>query len=107
MTYVVTENCIKCKYTDCVEVCPVDCFHEGPNILVIDPDECIDCTLCVAECPVNAIYAEDDLPENQKQFTQLNAELAKKWPVIVEKKPGPDDAAQWENVPDKLKYLER
>lgn len=107
MTYVVTENCIKCKYTDCVEVCPVDCFHEGPNILVIDPDECIDCTLCVAECPVNAIYAEDDLPENQKQFTQLNAELAKKWPVIVEKKPGPDDAAQWEDVPDKLKYLER
>ena len=107
MTYVVTESCIKCKYTDCVEVCPVDCFHEGPNILVIDPDECIDCTLCVAECPVNAIYAEDDLPENQKQFTQLNAELAKKWPVIVEKKPGPDDAAQWENVPDKLKYLER
>ncbi len=107
MTYVVTENCIKCKYTDCVEVCPVDCFHEGPNILVIDPDECIDCTLCVAECPVNAIYAEDDLPDNQKQFTQLNAELAKKWPVIVEKKPGPDDAAQWENVPDKLKYLER
>ncbi len=107
MTYVVTENCIKCKYTDCVEVCPVDCFHEGPNILVIDPDECIDCTLCVAECPVNAIYAEDDLPENQKQFTQLNAELAKKWPVITEKKPGPDDAAQWENVPDKLKHLER
>ena len=107
MTYVVTENCIKCKYTDCVEVCPVDCFHEGPNILVIDPDECIDCTLCVAECPVNAIYAEDDLPENQKQFTQLNAELAKKWPVLVEKKPAPDDAAQWENVPDKLKYLER
>ncbi|HLD13551.1 MAG TPA: ferredoxin FdxA [Burkholderiales bacterium] len=107
MAYVVTENCIKCKYTDCVEVCPVDCFHEGPNILVIDPDECIDCTLCVAECPVNAIFAEDDLPENQKQFTQINAELAKKWPVIVEKKPGPDDAAQWENVPDKLKYLER
>lgn len=107
MAYVVTENCIKCKYTDCVEVCPVDCFHEGPNILVIDPDECIDCTLCVPECPVNAIYAEDDLPENQKQFIQLNAELAKKWPVIVEKKPGPDDAAQWENVPDKLKYLER
>lgn len=107
MAYVVTENCIKCKYTDCVEVCPVDCFHEGPNILVIDPDECIDCTLCVPECPVNAIYAEDDLPENQKQFVQINAELAKKWPVIVEKKPGPDDAAQWENVPDKLKYLER
>ena len=62
MTYVVTESCIKCKYTDCVDVCPVDCFHEGPNMLVIDPDECIDCTLCVAECPVEAIFAEDDVP---------------------------------------------
>lgn len=107
MTYVVTENCIRCKYTDCVEVCPVDCFHEGPNFLVIDPDECIDCTLCVPECPVNAIFAEDDLPDDQKHFLQLNAELAKKWPVITEKKPPPPDAAEWENVPDKLKYLER
>jgi len=107
MTYVVTENCIKCKYTDCVEVCPVDCFHEGPNFLVIDPDECIDCTLCVPECPVNAIYAEDDLSDEMKQFLQLNAELAKTWPVITEKKPAPEDAAQWENVPDKLKHLER
>ena len=62
MTYVVTESCIKCKYTDCVDVCPVDCFHEGPNFLVIDPEECIDCTLCVAECPVEAIFAEDDVP---------------------------------------------
>ena len=107
MTYVVTENCIKCKYTDCVEVCPVDCFHEGSNFLVIDPDECIDCTLCVPECPVNAIYAEDDLSEELKSFLQINAELAKKWPVITEKKPAPDDAAQWENVPGKLKHLER
>jgi len=107
MTYVVTENCIRCKYTDCVEVCPVDCFHEGPNFLVIDPDECIDCTLCVPECPVNAIFAEDDLPEDQTQFTQINAELAKKWPVLTEKKPEPPDAAEWENKPDKLKYLER
>ena len=107
MTYVVTETCIRCKYTDCVEVCPVDCFHEGPNFLVIDPDECIDCTLCVPECPVNAIYAEDDLPEDQKQFTELNAELAKKWPVLTEKKDAPADAAKWENVPDKLKHLER
>jgi len=107
MTYVVTENCIKCKYTDCVEVCPVDCFHEGPNFLVIDPDECIDCTLCVPECPVNAIYAEDDLSDELKPFLQLNAELAKKWPVITEKKPAPADAAQWENVPGKLKQLER
>jgi len=107
MTYVVTESCIRCKYTDCVEVCPVDCFHEGPNFLVIDPDECIDCTLCVPECPVNAIYAEDDLPENQRHFTQINAELAKKWPVLTEKIPAPPDAAEWETKPDKLKYLER
>jgi ferredoxin len=107
MTYVVTDNCIKCKYTDCVEVCPVDCFHEGPNFLVIDPDECIDCTLCVPECPVNAIFAEDDVPEDQQHFTPLNAELAKNWPVITEKKDAPPDAGEWENKPDKLKYLER
>ncbi len=81
MTFVVTESCIKCKYTDCVEVCPVDCFHEGPNFLVIDPDECIDCTLCEPECPVEAIFAEDDVPEDQKHYTQLNADLAKEWPV--------------------------
>ncbi len=107
MTYVVTDSCIKCKFTDCVEVCPVDCFHEGANFLTIDPDECIDCTLCVPECPVNAIFAEDDVPENQKHFIPLNAELAKKWPVITEKKPAPEDSAEWENVPDKLKYLAR
>ena len=77
MTYVVTETCIRCKYTDCVDVCPVDCFREGPNFLVIDPDECIDCTLCVAECPVEAIFAEDDVPADQQQFMALNAELAK------------------------------
>lgn len=107
MTYVVTENCIKCKYTDCVEVCPVDCFHEGPNFLVIDPEECIDCSLCVPECPIDAIYAEDDLPEDMTQFTALNAELTQIWPVITEKKDGPADAEQWENKPDKLKHLER
>lgn len=107
MAYVVTENCIKCKYTDCVEVCPVDCFREGPNFLVIDPDECIDCTLCVPECPVSAIFAEDDLPPDQTQFTQINAELAKKWPAIIEKKEAPADAAEWENKPGKIKYLER
>jgi len=107
MAYVVTESCIKCKYTDCVEVCPVDCFHEGPNFLVIDPDECIDCTLCVPECPVNAIFAEDDLPDSQKNFIELNAELAHSWPVITEKKDAPADAAEWENVKDKFQYLER
>ena len=107
MTYVVTELCIKCKYTDCVEVCPVDCFHEGPNFLVIDPDECIDCTLCVPECPVNAIFAEDDLPDDQRQFIALNAELARAWPVLTEKKPEPADAKKWEDVAGKINYLER
>ena len=107
MTYVVTEACIKCKYTDCVEVCPVDCFHEGQNFLVIDPDECIDCTLCEPECPVEAIFSEDEVPAAQKEFTQLNADLAKKWPVITAMKPAPADAKQWEGVADKLKLLEK
>ena len=107
MTYVVTESCIKCKYTDCVDVCPVDCFHEGPNFLVIDPEECIDCTLCVAECPVEAIFAEDDVPEDQREFTALNAELSKTWKVIIERKPGPPDADEWAKVKDKRALLER
>lgn len=107
MTFVVTDNCIKCKYTDCVDVCPVDCFHEGPNFLVIDPDECIDCTLCEPECPANAIFAEDDVPDDQTDFTALNAELAAKWPVITEKKDAPGDADDWNGVPNKLQYLER
>jgi ferredoxin len=107
MTYVVTESCIKCKYTDCVDVCPVDCFREGPNFLVIDPDECIDCTLCVAECPVEAIFAEDDVPAEQVQFTALNAELAKHWKPIIERKDPPPDADQWQKVKDKLGLLER
>ena len=107
MTFVVTDNCIKCKFTDCVDVCPVDCFHEGPNFLVIDPDECIDCTLCEPECPANAIFAEDDVPEDQTDFIALNAELAQSWPVISEKKDAPADADEWNGVPNKLQYLER
>ena len=107
MTYVVTESCIKCKYTDCVDVCPVDCFREGPNMLVIDPDECIDCTLCVAECPVEAIFAEDDVPEDQRSFTKINAELSKAWPAITVKKDAPPDADDWKDVKDKAKLLER
>jgi ferredoxin len=107
MTFVVLESCIKCKHTDCVEVCPVDCFHEGPNMLVIDPEECIDCTLCEPECPVEAIVSEDDIPEGQAQLLKLNAELAKVWPVITEAKPAAADAADWKDVKDKLKYLER
>jgi len=107
MTSAVTESCIRCKYTDCVDVCPVDCFREGPNFLVIDPDECIDCTLCVAECPVEAIYAEDDVPDDQKPFTSLNAELAKLWKPIIERKPAPPDADEWKSVKDKRDLLER
>lgn len=107
MTYVVTESCIKCKYTDCVDVCPVDCFREGPNMLVIDPDECIDCTLCVAECPVEAIFAEDDVPAAQNPFISLNAELAKAWKPIVQRKPGPPDADEWAKVKDKAHLIER
>ena len=107
MTYVVTESCIKCKYTDCVDVCPVDCFREGPNMLVIDPDECIDCTLCVAECPVEAIYAEDDVPDNQRHWTQVNAELAKVWKAIIEKKDAPPDADEWAKVKEKEHLLEK
>jgi ferredoxin len=107
MTFVVTENCIKCKYTDCVEVCPVDCFHEGPNFLVIDPDECIDCTLCEPECPIGAIFDEGDLPPGQEQFLELNAELSRAWPVITQMKAPPDDADEWKDKPDKLQYLER
>lgn len=106
MAYVVTENCIKCKYTDCVDVCPVDCFREGPNCLVIDPDECIDCTLCVAECPVEAIYAEDDVPDQQLNFIKLNAELSKNGDRSLRKR-RPPDADDWASVADKLKYLER
>ena len=107
MTFVVTESCIKCKLTDCVEVCPVDCFHEGPNMLVIDPEECIDCTLCVPECPVDAIFPDDELPEEQNQFLALNAELSESWPVIAEMKDAPADEAEWREVKDKSQYLER
>lgn len=107
MTFVITESCIKCKYTDCVEVCPVDCFYEGPNFLVIHPDECIDCALCEPECPVQAIVSEDDLTEDQMQFKELNAELAQTWPNITSKKDAPEDAKEWETVKEKLQYLQK
>ncbi|MDP3561101.1 MAG: ferredoxin family protein [Legionellaceae bacterium] len=107
MTFVVTESCIKCKYMDCVEVCPVDCFYEGPNFLVIHPDECIDCALCEPECPVNAIVSEDDLTDDQLDFKELNAELSQEWPNITVKKDPPDDAKSWETVENKLDHLER
>lgn len=107
MTHVVTEACIKCKHTDCVDVCPVDCFREGPNFLAIDPDECIDCAVCIPECPVNAIYAEEDVPLAQRNFIALNAELAQAWPAITDRKEALPDAEEWKDTPDKLQYLER
>ncbi|BCG65230.1 MAG: ferredoxin [Methyloprofundus sp.] len=107
MTFVVTENCIKCKFTDCVDVCPVDCFHEGPNFLVIDPDECIDCTLCEPECPAEAIFSEDELPEGQEQFIEINAELSQSWPVITDVVDALPDAEEWDGKPGKLAMLEK
>ena len=107
MTFVVTDNCILCKYTDCVEVCPVDCFYEGPNFLAIDPDECIDCALCEPECPANAIFSEDEVPKGQEVFIQLNEELAQKWPNITEMKDKLPEAAKWDGVEGKLQYLEK
>lgn len=107
MTYVVTDSCIRCKYTDCVAVCPVDCFKEGPNFLVIDPVECIDCAVCVPECPVNAIYPEEDVPEDQQHFIALNAELAKQWPEISQAKEALADADSWADISDKLQHLDK
>ena len=107
MPHVVCEACIGCKRTDCVDVCPVDCFREGPNFLVIDPDECIDCAVCIPECPEAAIYAEEDVPEDQKEFIELNAELAREWPSITHRKPYADDADEWRGVPNQIKGLNK
>jgi ferredoxin len=107
MTHVVTDACIRCKYADCVDVCPVDCFKEGPNFLVIDPEECIDCAVCVAECPVQAIYAEDDVPDRMRSFAELNAELARLWPVITKRNGPLPEADAWKDKTGKLEHLER
>lgn len=109
MTFVVMEECIRCKHTDCVEVCPVDCFYEGPNFLVIHPEECIDCALCEPECPVDAIRAEDEVPADQQAFIALNAELARhpNWTQITTRKPAPADHVEWSGVKGKLGQLDR
>lgn len=107
MAHVVTEACIRCRYTDCVDVCPVDCFHGGPNFLVIDPDECIDCAVCIPECPVDAIYAEGDVPPEQSTFIRLNAELSQLFPVITARENPLSDAEQWRGVSAKLEHLIR
>ena len=105
MTYVVTESCIKCKYTDCVEVCPVDCFYEGPEFLVIHPDECIDCGLCEPECPIEAIFADDELPANQIEFVEINARLADVYENITEAKEPLPDADNFKDLENKREFL--
>ena len=100
MTYIVAEPCIKCKYTDCVSICPVMCFYEGANCVVIDPDECIDCNACVPVCPVDAIYADDEVPEKWAHYYDWNDYLSRQWKEmgynIVEMKEHPEDAEEWE-----------
>ena len=105
MTHVVTENCIKCKYTDCVSVCPVDCFYEGENMLVIHPFECIDCGLCVPECPIDAIKPDDEVDKEQLEFIELNEKFSEKWPNIRQRIEPPEDADSWKHVPGKRKFL--
>ena len=108
MTHVVTESCIRGKYTDCVDVCPVDCFVEGPNFLAIAPDGRIDCAVCIPECPVNAIYAEEDLPAAQRHMTALNAELYRLhgWKAITKRKARLPDAEAWKDRTGKLSELQ-
>ena len=103
MTYVVTENCIKCKYMDCVEVCPVDCFYEGENMLVINPDECTDCSVCEPECPAEAI--KPDTEPGQEEWLALNAEYSNVWPNVTAKKKSFPDSKDWEGRPDKVRYF--
>ena len=106
MAHVVAEPCIKCKYTDCVAVCPVDCFHEGVNFLVIDPDTCIDCGLCVPECPTQAIFPEEDLPEKWHEYIEINAKYTSDWPVIDEQKEPLPEAEEYKDVEDKRELLD-
>ena len=109
MTYIVNDGCIKCKHMDCVEVCPVDCFYEGANILVINPQECIDCGVCQPECPVDAILPENKVPEGERQFwIDFNQKWSDIWPNITQKRPEdvPKDHAKWQYRPDKLNLLD-
>ena len=105
MTYVVKGECVDCKHTTCVKVCPVDCFFELENTVVIDPDICIDCAICEPECPVDAIYSEDELPEDEQEYLELNAELCETWPNITEKKDPLPDAEDWAEVKSKRDHL--
>lgn len=106
MTFVVTEQCIRCKFMDCVKACPVDCFYEGPEFLVIHPDECIDCNACATECPVNAIYQDRDLPADQRDFIDINRRMSLIWPQAVAPSPPLADREEWRDVPMKRQLLE-
>ncbi len=106
MPYVVAEPCIKCKYTDCVEVCPVDCFYEGPNFLVIHPDECIDCGACEPACPTKAIFPEESLPPQWTEYVALNARLSQTWPNITDKKSPLPEAETFKDAKGKRGLLE-
>lgn len=105
MAYVVAEPCINCKFTDCVDVCPVDCFYEGKNFLAIHPEDCIDCGACEPECPVEAIFEEDELPDKWEAYTELNAKFAEEWPNIVSKQEALPTAEEWRNKTDKDEHL--
>ena len=103
MTYVVIDACIRCKLTDCVEVCPVDCFYEGENMLVIHPDECIDCGVCEPECPVDAIKPDTD--PGLEEWLELNREYSEVWPNISRQKEHPEDSDEWRDVKDKKRFF--
>ena len=105
MAFVVTDACINCKHTDCVEVCPVDCFYEGDNFIVINPEECIDCGLCEPACPVKAIYAEDELPPDQIPFVEINDNLSRKWPNLTQKKDAMPEAEKYAEIKNKISML--
>lgn len=105
MTFIVGQGCINCKHTDCVEVCPVDCFYEGENTLVINPDECIDCGLCEPECPIEAIYAEDEVPADQIEFIEINEKYSKIWPNITEAKDPMPNHEEWKKKINKIDVL--
>lgn len=105
MAFVVAEPCVKCKYTDCVEVCPVDAFREGENMLVIDPVECIDCQACVPACPTNAIFLDEDVPSQWQEYIAINAKLAKKWPMLQRKKAALPEAEEFKKVDAKRHLL--
>ncbi len=107
MTFVVTDSCIQCKYTHCVTVCPTDAFREGQNFLAIEPDDCIDCALCVVECPVDAIFADCDVPKEQAHFIQINVDLARNWKPITRTKDALPEAEKWSGMKNKLDMLKR